>query len=1244
MSKKGSSKSTVFQMFDKIRGSLSTSDFKGAFAALVFLRWAAFEEAEREAIAAFENVNHQPKSTSRFSWHDIQRGSFELEQMVRQLPDIVGAFANSQNRMIAIAAQHAALGIERFSRLSARQVVPMIEWLAHEPFETAGDRRGIRDILDEVLSRDAHKQTGDLFTPPSIAALMVEMAKPQPGETVYDPCFGSAGLLTTALDKISQRKDVNLKHANELQIRLAGVEINSQAFVVGATRLGLSGFSNARLEHGNSLREPEICYLSGGFDVALANPPWGMRLDMYGIEGCFPVFTKDSSSLFLQHSISQLSPGGRCVIVVPPSLLYRQGPERELREWLLEEHSVEAIVAMPKGAFSPYTSIETCILLIQEGGSTKSIRMVSPNLDKHGIASRTKNSPQEYSKIVEAIRSSKTDNVHSWDIAISEIAENDYDLTPKRRNRSDLESILKSIPNDLGIRLLSDCCGIRSGKSIRSNDLLDERPKLERLPTQTTNRDDLLPFKEVESRMQELELAIKDVNDNPLEDTELNKLRGTEMQEEFIQLQFQLLQHEAEFTKDRPPVPYVRIRDIDNNSVSRGSAWVNPLVAVTIQRGTYLKAGDILLSKSGTIGKAGIVRDGAVGGVAAGGISVLRVNDESIDPDYLLAFLQSTEVKQWMEDRSRGSGAKHLSLRAIKDLPVACPSLQIQRRTAAQNKEFDVDALTYLAELLSEDPANTLVAKLNGWVAASLRKLEETEFDSKSNEFLRVVESIAQSECPIQWCDECGLLYHEVCLTCHPDKELESVDSLAQQTPLATWATRFQMVIEGLRNVSTIPDDAFVYGLLNSARVGLANSLEQIEGYLPNEEKARELTESLIRGIGSFNSGLRTRSKIVVDLGDSVVSNGKVTFEAKVSNQGSLPLSDLVFRAGSEIEIKGKNRFPFLPPNEFLELILVSSYLDAPDSSPNTLDFQLEWSASTIAGNTIREGRELSVDFGPDNAEAIEAPAKAKEPLKHSPYITGSPVKSDRADVFVGREQLLDDIRQQIAHSGNVVLLEGNRRAGKSSILWHLEGCESVPGWIGVYFSFQGTEGDGSGSAKGIPSAEVFRGIATETAKSIRRNVGEVLLPNGDMLSRGKPGVVDKIRDAISDDAPFTRFREYIELLLDWLEARNLRLVWLLDEFDKLQDGIDSGITSPQVPENLRFLLQSDSRLTAILTSMKRFRRIREEYFSALYGDRYSIRCHVFVRRGCKIPSCFAGEGTAIIRPLRCYTFGSTGW
>ena len=101
----------------------------------------------------------------------------------------------------------------------------------------------------------------------------------------------------------------------------------------------------------------------------------------------------------------------------------------------------------------------------------------------------------------------------------------------------------------------------------------------------------------------------------------------------------------------------------------------------------------------------------------------------------------------------------------------------------------------------------------------------------------------------------------------------------------------------------------------------------------------------------------------------------------------------------------------------------------------------------------------------------------------------------------------------------------------------------------------------------------------------------------GDAIRRGgyRP-------DGIKDDAPFTYFREYMEAILDWLQSRDLRVLLLLDEFDKLQEGIDSGITSPQVPENLRFLLQSESRLTAILTSMKRLRRIREEYFSALYG------------------------------------------
>src|SRR5262249_35715947 len=50
-----------------------------------------------------------------------------------------------------------------------------------------------------------------------------------------------------------------------------------------------------------------------------------------------------------------------------------------------------------------------------------------------------------------------------------------------------------------------------------------------------------------------------------------------------------------------------------------------------------------------------------------------------------------------------------------------------------------------------------------------------------------------------------------------------------------------------------------------------------------------------------------------------------------------------------------------------------------------------------------------------------------------------------------------------------------------------------------------------------------------------------------------------------------------------------------------------SGVTSPQVPENIRHLLQHHAGLSAILTGSRRLKRLREEYWSALFGLGYRI-------------------------------------
>jgi type I restriction enzyme M protein len=222
--------------------------------------------------------------------------------------------------------------------------------------------------------------------------------------------------------------------------------------------------------------------------------------------------------------------------------------------------------------------------------------------------------------------------------------------------------------------------------------------------------------------------------------------------------------------------------------------------------------------------------------------------------------------------------------------------------------------------------------------------------------------------------------------------------------------------------------------------------------------------------------------------------------------------------------------------------------------------------------------------------------------LDASPYVCGDPITPNRADVFVGREEKIDQIRRQIASTGNVVLLEGNRRAGKTSILKHLEGVNGVPGWLGVYASLQGAEGSKGGV--GVPTDEIFRTLAREIAKAVHALGDETPLPDGSLLAAGsRPMTLPKAcRIGISTEAPFTDFQAYIEVILDVLAKRDLGLLVMLDEFDKLQDGINNGVTSPQVPENIRYLVQTYPRCSAILTGSRRLKRLREEYWSALYG------------------------------------------
>jgi type I restriction enzyme M protein len=1243
------SSNSIWQVLDRLRGdsTLTDRDIAGALAGLIYLRWADFYEAEQEAVAAFDETKYQSVLPTRCHWRSYC--DVEAEQVhvlfATVLPETLERLGNSRHSLLATHLHRIAGAVRILGRLSPDVLHQLIRWLAVQPFEAGRDRRALLTTFDSILcdgkprkkpplpagdgygdgdygngdgqgggygdedfgdgrgggrgdgtgygrgsasgagfgdgsglgsgqeaDYSAHspkrwrRASGEYYTPLAIAELIAALASPVAGNHVYDPCFGSASLLTAAFEYVSRNEKDRAKRSGGQLLTISGVEQNSNAYVIGVTRLALVGVANPQLELGNSLeRIASDSPLSDGFDIVLANPPWGGKIDPAGLDH-LPIRTSDSAALFIQHALSQLRPGGRAVLVIPPSILFGSGSLLRLRQMLLEQNTVEAVVALPGGVFMPYTSIEPRILVLRRGGTTRSIRMVeAPWLEGirnefgHGMTHALAN-------LLDAVQS-PSPGKHSWDVDVTSLARVEFDLTPRRRDQSGLEKILGSLPAEVQMQPLGDLCHVMSGRSIRSEYLQEVPPKSNFEPS----GQNLFP---------EIERA------------------GINPQQVF------------KFADN--PVPYIRIKDVQKGVVSKGSSWLGPVAASNIEAKWKLCPGDILLSKSGTIGKAGLVRNGAIGAIAGNGFFVLRLHEGAADPHYLLAYLQSAECNAWLDDRARGSAIRHLAMNVVKELPVPVPPLPVQQRVAEQCRQHGVDALSFLAELLSEDRTEPVAAAINSWVDSNLVALDRRESASADGN-LRVLEKIAESTCPLNVCVQCGQPYYidhdsryvngpeeywkgmySTCLACWLDVgPNQEISDLRARSPLTDWTLEFREAILGLRQISQIPSGPALLNVFQAVGTKVRASLDAIKGHLPNEEKARRLAEALKSVIDIECHRLLHDVRLIFAVGSvSDIIDGMLEVVVHIQNEGPLPLRDLTLTSTPALS---QERVPYLSENASHTVTLAGP---VPGKLPSSFTLTVKWSALNLAGKRIDGEREVPIEFNRVSNAASSSPVD----LGPSPYVCGDPVKRDRPDLFVGREELLEQIRNHIMHSGNVVLLEGNRRAGKSSILWHLEGPGAVPGWLGVYCSLQGTEGDNSQKSKGVPTAEVFRGIAVEVAKSIQKHLGAVLLPGGRPLEKGKPGIADAVRPAIKDEAPFTFFREYVEQLLDSLAQRQLRLLLLLDEFDKLQEGIDTGVTSPQVPENIRFLLQSTSRLSAVLTGTKRLKRVREEYFSALYG------------------------------------------
>ncbi len=292
--------------------------------------------------------------------------------------------------------------------------------------------------LIERFATDAGKKAGEFYTPHKVSELVAKLAAPKPGDRICDPACGSGGLLIEVAREVNDRN-----------FALFGMESNGSTWALVRMNMFLHGADSARIEWCDTLNSPALVEKDRlmKFDIVVANPPFS--LDKWGAEeaqndrynrfwrGVPPKSKGDWA--FISHMVeAALEKEGRVAVVVPHGVLFRGAAEGRIRQKMIEENLLDAVIGLPGNLF-PTTSIPVAILVFdrsrEKGGvndARKKIIFVDASRDYLPGKNQNTLSDEHIHRIVKTVKSRKAVEKYAHLATFEEIKENDFNLNIPR--------------------------------------------------------------------------------------------------------------------------------------------------------------------------------------------------------------------------------------------------------------------------------------------------------------------------------------------------------------------------------------------------------------------------------------------------------------------------------------------------------------------------------------------------------------------------------------------------------------------------------------------------------------------------------------------------------------------------------------------------------------------------------------------------------------------------------------------
>ena len=287
------------------------------------------------------------------------------------------------------------------------------------------------EYLISNYAANAGKSGGEFYTPQEVSELLARITVVGKSEVnkVYDPACGSGSLLLNFVkvlghDAVRQGfygQEINLTTYNLCRINMFLHDVNYEKF---------------HIAHGDTLTDPAH-WDDEPFEAIVSNPPYSIRWDgdanpllindpRFAPAGVLAPKSK-ADLAFTLHILSWLAVNGTAAIVEFPGVLYRGGAEQKIRQYLIDNNYVDAVIQLPPDLFFG-TTIATCIIVLKKSKRDNATLFIDASAEFVRSGNKNKLTPAHQQKILNAFATRQSIDHFARLVENGDVAANGYNI------------------------------------------------------------------------------------------------------------------------------------------------------------------------------------------------------------------------------------------------------------------------------------------------------------------------------------------------------------------------------------------------------------------------------------------------------------------------------------------------------------------------------------------------------------------------------------------------------------------------------------------------------------------------------------------------------------------------------------------------------------------------------------------------------------------------------------------------